>query len=77
MAGFGNRFQHRQHIADIGNFLVVQQDIRIIQLDILVLLVVDEIRREIAAVKLHTFDHFQRIFKTLAFFHSKFLHKLH
>ena len=67
-AGFGDAFENRQQVADVGDFLVVQQDVGRVQLNVLVLRVVDEVGREVAAVKLHAFDDFERVFQALAFF---------
>src|SRR5215470_8144537 len=48
--------EQRQELTDVGNLLVDQQDYRLFQLGGLVLLVVDEVRREVAAVELHALD---------------------
>ena len=80
MAAFRYRFEHRQHIANIGDFLVVEKDVGVIQFDILVLRIIDEVGREVAAVKLHAFHNFQRIFQPLTFFygdHAFFAHFFH
>ena len=45
-----------QQVADVGDLLVVQQDEGLFQSRRLVLLVVDEVGREVAAVELHAFD---------------------
>ncbi len=44
----------------------MQKDVRILQHRNLLLRVVDEIRREIPAVELHAFDHFQLVLQALA-----------
>src|SRR5450759_426979 len=66
LAGFRHLLEHRQQIADVRDLLVVQQDVGVFQHGDLLLGVVDEVRREIAAVELHAFDHFEFHFKRLA-----------
>ena len=60
-SGLRHALEQRQQLADVGDLLVDQQDHRFFELGGLVLLVVDEIRREVAAVKLHALDHFQLV----------------
>lgn len=43
LACFGNAFQHRQHLANVGHFLVNQQDERVVQFNGTCLLLVDEV----------------------------------
>src|SRR5699024_6582936 len=66
--GLGDALEHRQQVTHVGDLLVVQQDVRVFQLDLLALLVVDEIRAQVAAVALHAFDDVQLVFQRLAFF---------
>src|SRR6185437_1046310 len=81
LARLGDGFQHRQQLADVGDLLVVDQDVRVIQLDLLALLVVDEIWRQVAAVELHALDHVQLVLQTRTFldrdhaFLADFLHR--
>src|SRR6185437_7415616 len=81
LAGLGNGFQHRQQLAHVRHFLVVDQDVRVIQLDLLALLVVDEVRRQVAAIELHALDHVELVLQTRAFldrdhaFLADFLHR--
>src|SRR6184192_460123 len=56
----------RQQLADVGDLLVDQQDHRFFELGGLVLLVVDEVRRQVAAVELHALDHFQLVLQSRA-----------
>jgi hypothetical protein len=56
-----------QHVADVGDLLVVDEDEGVFQLNILVLLVIDEIGREVAAIELHALDHIQLVVQGLAF----------
>src|SRR5699024_5077131 len=67
LAGLGDALEHRQQVTHVGDLLVVQQDVRIFQLDLLALLVVDEVRRQVAAVELHALDDVQLVFQRLAF----------
>jgi hypothetical protein len=79
---FGNRLQHRKHVADIADFLVVQKDERILELNALALLVVDEIRREITAIELHALDDVELVLERRAFlnrdnaFLADFFHRI-
>src|SRR6185436_408169 len=62
-------FEQRQHFADVRDLLVSQEDQRLLELDRLVRLLVDEIRREIAAVELHALDHVEFVLQARALFH--------
>ena len=73
-------FQHGQQITDIADFFVKQQHERVVQTSDLFFHVVHEVRRQVAAVKLHTFHHFQFVFQRFAVFHGNhafFAHFLH
>ena len=63
LAGLGNGFEHGQQFADVGDLLLADEDQRVFQLDLLVLLVVDEVGRQVATVELHAFDHVQLVFE--------------
>src|SRR3569623_1849167 len=67
-AGFRNAFQHGQQLADVGNLLLVDENQRVIELGAHVLLVVDEVGRQIAAVELHAFHHVELVVEARAFF---------
>src|SRR5690606_21630416 len=56
LAGLGHALEDGQQVAHVGNLLVVQQDEGIVQLGRHRLLVVDEVRRQVAAVELHALD---------------------
>ncbi len=71
-AGFGNSFQNRQQLTDVGNFLVNQQQQRLFQLSHHGVRLVDEVRRQVAAVKLHPFNNSQFVFQTGAFFNGNY-----
>ena len=65
----------------VDQLLLVQEDVRIFQLDGHGVLVGDEVGREVAAVELHTFDHFQFVFEAATFvngddaFFTDFFHR--
>src|ERR1700722_971893 len=67
-AALGDGFEQREHFADVGDLLVHQQDQRLVELRALALLIVDEVRREIAAVELHALDHFEFVPQALTLF---------
>ena len=65
---FGRRLKHRQHVANVRNLLVVNQDQRVIHISLHRILIVNEVGRQITAVELHAFYDIQLIIETLAFF---------
>jgi len=67
-AGLGDLFQHRQQVADVADLLVEQQDERVVQQGGLLVRVVDEVGRQVAAVELHAFDDFELALERLAVF---------
>src|SRR5690606_28485460 len=69
-AGFCNLLQNRQQIANVADLLVVDQDIGIFQNGNLLVLVVDEVGRQVAAVELHAFDDVQLVFERFAVFNG-------
>ena len=69
-AGFCHLFQNRQQVADVADFFVEQQYKRIVQRGDLFFRVVDEVRRQVAAVELHTFNHVQLVFQRFAVFNG-------
>ena len=78
--GFSHLFQSRQQIADVADFLVEQQHKGVIQQSGLLFLVVNEVGRQVATVKLHTFNNVQLVIKRLAVFHGDnafFAHFIH
>ena len=75
-----DRFEQRQHFADVRDLLVRQEDQRLLELNRLVRLLVDEVRREVAAVELHALDHVEFVLQARAFFnrdHAFFADLLH
>src|SRR5690606_29778563 len=67
-AGLGHGFQRGQQVTDVADLLVEQQDKRVFQQGDLLLGVVDEVGREVAAVELHAFHDIQFILQRLAVF---------
>ena len=70
LAHLGNLLEQGEKILHRGDFLFVDQDAHIFQGAFHALRVGDKVRREVAAVELHAFDHFQRGFHGLGFFHG-------
>ena len=52
-------FQQRQHGLQVGELLLVQEDVGVFQLGDHLLRIGDEIRGDVAAVELHAFDHLE------------------
>ena len=69
-ARLGDLLRHRKQVADVGNFLVVQQDVGILHQGELAILIVDEVWGQVAAVELHAFDDVQFIFQAGAIFNG-------
>src|SRR5690606_35844616 len=69
-AGLGSSFQQGQHFADVGDFFINQQDQRVFELGAHVVLVVDEVRRQVTAVELHTCHILQCVGEAGTFFNS-------
>ena len=82
LARLGNSFEDRQHFADIGDLLVIQEHVRIFNFRTHVFLVVDEVRRQIPTIELHAFNNIQFIFEAATFFNrdntffTNFVHRL-
>src|SRR5581483_9563514 len=66
LAGLRHLLEDRQQLADRGNLLVVQEDVGLLEHRHLLLGVVDEVRREIAAVELHALDELELVLERLA-----------
>src|SRR5665213_3916063 len=62
-----NGFQQGEQFADVGDLLVDQKHQRLVELSALTLLIVDEVRRQVAAIELHAFDHFELVVETRTF----------
>src|SRR5690606_38663015 len=67
LARFGHTFEHWQQFADVGDFLVNQQDVGVVLLDTHAVLVIDEVGRQVATVKLHAFHYVQLVLQAGAF----------
>src|SRR6266852_5070058 len=65
-SGLGHLLEERKQIADIGNLLVVQKNIGVLQYRHLLFGVVDEIGRQVAAVELHALDYLELGLQALA-----------
>src|SRR5699024_2547283 len=65
--GLGDVLQQRQHVADIGDLLVVQKNVGVLQFRLHGLAVGDEVRRQVATVELPAFDHVEFIVQAGAF----------
>ena len=68
LAGLRHLLEDRQHVANVADLLVVQQDVRIFENRDLLFRVVDEVRRDVAAVELHAFDQLELVLEALAVF---------
>ncbi len=78
--GLGDAFQHRQQFADVGDLLVDQQQQRVVQLGNHGVRLVDEVRRQVAAVELHALDNGQLVLEARTFLngdHAFLAHALH
>ena len=60
LAGLGDRLENRQQVLHRGDFLLVDQDVGVLELGLHPLRIGDEVGREVAAVELHALDHFER-----------------
>src|SRR6267378_7557758 len=66
LAGLGDLLEERQQLADRRDLLVIQQDVRILEHADLFLGIVDEIRRQVAAVELHALDQVELVVERFA-----------
>ena len=66
LARLRHLLEDRQQLADRRDLLVVQEDVGILEHGDLLLRVVDEVRREIAAVELHALDQVELVLQRLA-----------
>ncbi len=67
LTGLGHLFQERQHVADVGQLLLMDEDQAVFQLRLHVLRIGNEVRRNIALVELHALDKVERRLGSLAF----------
>jgi hypothetical protein len=68
LAELCNLLQQREQVLHRADLLLVVQDQHVLQNAFHTLRIGDEVGRQVAAVKLHTFDHFQRRLHRLRFF---------
>src|SRR6185312_1758070 len=66
LAGLRHLLEHGQEVADVRDLLVVEQDVRILEDRGLLLGIVDEVRRDVAAVELHALDEVELVLEALA-----------
>ena len=69
-ASLGDLLQRGQQVTDVADFLVVQEHERVVQQSGLLLRIVDEVGRQVAAVKLHAFDDVEFVVQRFAVFHG-------
>jgi hypothetical protein len=69
LAALGNLLEQRKQIFHGADLLLVDQDVSILQSDFHPLRISHEVRRQIAAVELHSLDHFQLRLQRLRLFH--------
>ena len=69
LAGFRDFLEQRQHVLQARDFLLVNEDVRIVEDGFHRFGVGHEVRREVALVELHAFDHVEGGFDRLGFFH--------
>ena len=70
LAQLGNLFEKGKQVLHRADLLLVDQDANVFQRAIHALGIGDEVRGEVAAVELHSFDHFERRFHRLRFFNG-------
>ena len=68
--GFQNTFQQWQNLLNVRNFLVCNQDIRVVQISHHFFTICHHVLRQVATVKLHSFYDIQLCFHTLGLFDS-------
>jgi hypothetical protein len=67
LARLHHRFQQRKQLLQPGKLLFVNQDIWVFHVDPHLVGIGDKVRRDVAAVELHTFDHFELGLERLCF----------
>ena len=68
LRGLHDGFEDRQHRLQVGELLLVEQDVGVFELGHHLVGVGDEVGREVAAVELHAFDDFEFGLGGLGFF---------
>ena len=69
LARAGDLLEDGNQVLDRGDLLLLDQDVRVLQLDLHRFHVVDEVRAEVALVELHAFDQLDHGIQALALFH--------
>ena len=64
------RFKNGQEIFQVGNLLIINQDVRFLHFALHLLRVGNEVSREVATIELHTFNHTDSSISTLGLFDS-------
>ena len=64
------RFEDRQEIFQVGNLLIINQDVRFFHFALHLLRIGNEVSREVTTVELHTFNHTDSSISTLCLFDS-------
>ena len=80
LTGTSHLLQQGEHVPEIGDLLLMDQDVRLLKNSLHLLGIGDEVGGEVASVKLHTLHHFQGGLQTLGLFHGDdpvFAHLLH
>src|SRR6266568_6834213 len=67
-AGLHDSFQQRKQFVQVGELLLVDQDVGVIEFDAHLVGVGDEVGRDVTTVELHAFDDFEFGLKRLGFF---------
>lgn len=68
LAGFGDRLEYREKFVEVGNLLLVDENVGVFKDAFHVVGVGDEIGREIALVELHAFHNVEGSFDCLGLF---------
>src|SRR5450756_583103 len=68
LAGLHDGFQERKQLVQVGELLLVDQDVGVVEFDAHLVGVGDEVGRDVAAVELHAFDDIEFGFQRLGFF---------
>src|SRR6185369_10480115 len=80
LAGFRYLLEYGQEIANVRDLFVIEQDIGIFEQRHLLVGVVDEVRRQVAAVELHALDDFELVLQARTVFdgdHAFLAHFFH
>src|SRR5579871_110302 len=70
LATLGNLFEQRKQVLHRADLLFVDQDVGVVERSFHALGIGDEVGREVSAIELHAFDHFQLRLERLRLFHG-------